>query len=70
MNTYTGGLKYFMKSSNNLTSFQNAKEFGSFKVFIFQETGIQSHTLLRSNLTMNVLNTMFDITLSYIRYCF
>ena len=43
MNTYTGSLKYFMKSSNNPTSFQNAKEFGSFKAFIFQETGTQSH---------------------------
>ena len=32
-----------MKSSNNLTSFQNAKEFGSFKAFVFQETGTQSH---------------------------
>ena len=44
-----------MKSSNNLTSFQNAKEFGSFKVFIFQETGTQSHTLLRSNLLYPLL---------------
>lgn len=52
----------FIKSSNNLTSFQSAKEFGSFKVFIFQKMGIQMQTSFKSNLTLRLLNAMFSIT--------
>lgn len=45
-----------------LLPFRVTKDFGSVKMFLFQEMGTQMHTLFKSKLTLSLSNAMFGFT--------
>lgn len=45
-----------------LLPFRETKDFGSLKMFLFQEMGTHMHTLFKLKLTLSLLNAMFGFT--------